>query len=107
MFTATWSIGPEVTTGMETTGETDWLHRIAETSAESLRSAGLAASSLVQEGRPEHVLLDEAKKWGADCIFVGASGLGTLGRLLLGSVSAKVAARAPCSVEVIRQTQKQ
>lgn len=102
MLTATGSIGPEMTTGTETAGETDWLGRIAGTSAESLRAAGLVASSLVQEGHPEHVLLDEAQKWEADCIFVGATGLGTLGRLLLGSVSAKVAARAHCSVEVIR-----
>ena len=48
------------------------------------------------------LLLEEAERWGADCIFVGARGLNRLERLLLGSVSTAVAARARCSVEVVR-----
>jgi hypothetical protein len=38
----------------------------------------------------------------ADCIFVGARGLSQVERFLLGSVSSAVAARASCSVEVVR-----
>jgi nucleotide-binding universal stress UspA family protein len=75
---------------------------IADSSAEKLRAAGLVASVVVGEGDPKHVLLDEAEKWQADCIFVGARGLRRLERFLLGSVSAGVAARAHCSVEVVR-----
>src|SRR6266511_4050918 len=44
----------------------------------------------------------EAASWGADCIFVGARGLSRFERFRLGSVSAATAARAHCSVEVVR-----
>jgi nucleotide-binding universal stress UspA family protein len=48
------------------------------------------------------VLITEAEDWDADCIFVGAKGMRGIERLLIGSVSAAVAARAHCSVEVVR-----
>jgi len=67
-----------------------------------LRTRGLTVSSVITEGDPKHVLLDEAEHWGADCIFVGARGLSRVERFLLGSVSAAVAARAHCAVEVVR-----
>jgi len=51
------------------------------------------------------VLLREAEEWAADCIVVGAQGLKRLQRLFIGSVSASVAARAGCSVEVIRSVE--
>ncbi|MCS6927045.1 MAG: universal stress protein [Candidatus Binatia bacterium] len=75
---------------------------MVDTAAETLRAAGFIASSLVREGEPKQVLVTEAEDWGADCIFVGARGLRGLERFLLGSVSAAVAARAHCSVEVVR-----
>jgi nucleotide-binding universal stress UspA family protein len=59
-------------------------------------------SSLVEEEDATRLLVREAEQWGADSIFVGARGLGRLGRLLLGSVSTAVVARAHCTVEVIR-----
>jgi nucleotide-binding universal stress UspA family protein len=67
-----------------------------------LEAAGLKADALVKEEEPKRLLISEAEDWGADCIFVGARGLGGVGRFLLGSVSSSVAARAPCSVEVTR-----
>jgi nucleotide-binding universal stress UspA family protein len=75
---------------------------IADLSAEKLRAAGLLASAVAREGDPKRVLLDEAEKWQADCIFVGARGLRRIERFMLGSVSAGVAAQANCSVEVVR-----
>jgi len=74
----------------------------AERAADRLREVGLAAEAVVREGDPKRVLLDEATNFGADCIVVGAKGHGRLERLLLGSVSAAIAARAHCSVEVVR-----
>jgi nucleotide-binding universal stress UspA family protein len=67
-----------------------------------LAKSGLQAAPLVIPGKPDEVLLAEAMKWGADCVFVGARGLNRLERVLLGSVSSAVASRAHCSVEVIR-----
>jgi len=69
------------------------------------RSNNLSTSHLIVAGEPKRVLLDEADRWRADCIFVGARGLSRINRFLLGSVSAAVAARAHCSVEVIRSTE--
>jgi nucleotide-binding universal stress UspA family protein len=74
----------------------------SQVSAEKLRDAGLHVNVLVKRGEPADEILEEADAWGADCIFVGARGIRGIGRLLLGSVSSSVAARAHCSVEVIR-----
>jgi nucleotide-binding universal stress UspA family protein len=78
------------------------LGTIAETSAARLEAAGLSADPVVIEGDPRTQLLAAAKRWDADTVFVGARGLGTLDRLLLGSVSTAVVTHADCSVEVVR-----
>ena len=75
----------------------------AELAVAKLRSAGLAASFRICSGNPKRELIEEAEKWNADCIFVGANAWGSrLERFLIGSTSAAVAARAHCSVEVVR-----
>jgi nucleotide-binding universal stress UspA family protein len=56
----------------------------------------------LKKGDPKQILIEEAESWQADSIFVGAKGMRGIERLLLGSVSAAVAARAHCSVEVVR-----
>ena len=98
-------IGPPVVSLPNVT-ETDgraWAKEVAVAVEQELRDAGLTAISLVREGDPKRVLVDEAEAWGADCIFVGAQGHGRVERFFIGSVSAAVAARAHCSVEVVRQ----
>jgi nucleotide-binding universal stress UspA family protein len=80
-----------------------WAMKAVQNVEEELRAAGLTTTSLVVEGDPKKVLMEEAQRWQADCIFVGAKGLGAIERLVLGSVSSAVAARAHCSVEVVRQ----
>ena len=82
--------------------ESVWMARTVDPMAELLRTRGLNVSSVITEGDPKRVLLDEAEQWEADCLFVGARGLSRVERFLLGSVSAAVAARAHCSVEVVR-----
>jgi nucleotide-binding universal stress UspA family protein len=69
---------------------------------EELRHAGLTSTPHVVVGDAKHVLLQEADRFAADCIVVGAKGHSRLERVLLGSVSASLAARARCSVEVVR-----
>jgi nucleotide-binding universal stress UspA family protein len=67
-----------------------------------LRDAGLITSLQFVAGRPKRVLVAEADSWNADTIFLGAKGMRGVDRFLLGSVAAAVAARASCSVEVVR-----
>jgi nucleotide-binding universal stress UspA family protein len=75
---------------------------IVEAASQELRASGIIVTPVVVQGDPKHVVIDEANRWGADSIFLGATGHGRLERFLLGSVSAAVAARASCSVEVVR-----
>jgi nucleotide-binding universal stress UspA family protein len=69
---------------------------------DKLTSTGLKIEVRVKDGEPKSILIAEAESWGADCIFVGARGLGRVERFMLGSVSSAIAARAQCSVEIVR-----
>jgi nucleotide-binding universal stress UspA family protein len=82
--------------------ETERVNKVVEGAAEKLASAGLKVSIVVKEQEPKALLCGEAEDLMADCIFVGARGMGRLERFLIGSVSSGVAARAHCSVEVVR-----
>jgi nucleotide-binding universal stress UspA family protein len=90
---------------IEVADESNWdqVREIFEPWAERIRNAGLHAEVLIRRGNPADEILDEAHTWDADCVFVGAKGTRGIDRLLLGSVSSAVAARAHCSVEVVRQ----
>ncbi|HEX2268887.1 MAG TPA: universal stress protein [Pyrinomonadaceae bacterium] len=71
---------------------------------EGLGERNVTVSSMVISGDPKKVLIDHAEEFGADCIFTGANGFSSrLERVILGSVSAAIAARAHCSVEVVRE----
>jgi nucleotide-binding universal stress UspA family protein len=71
---------------------------------QKLHDAGLQATLHLHAGNPKRVLIEEAEAWNADAIFVGANAFGSrLEKFILGSVSAAVAARAHCSVEVVRR----
>jgi len=65
-------------------------------------SRSLEITTEVLEGSPKELIVDEAKRWGADLIVVGSHGRGAVGRFFLGSVSLYVATHAPCSVEIAR-----
>ncbi|MBA2702330.1 MAG: universal stress protein [Blastocatellia bacterium] len=95
---------PLVLKWIEVGDEDNWdqVRQIFETSADKLRSAGLNAVIMIRRGNPTDQLLEEAESWGADCIFLGPKGTRGIDRLLLGSVSSAVSARANCSVEIVR-----
>jgi nucleotide-binding universal stress UspA family protein len=83
--------------------EHKWLEKRAGNALKTLSRAGLKADVRVLPGNPKNVIMDEAEHWSADCIFVGANAWGShLERFLVGSTSAAIAARAHCSVEIVR-----
>lgn len=70
---------------------------------ERLRAAGMDASLLICDGNPKNVIAEEAAKWGADTIFLGATKFDdALTKYLLGSVASAIVTRAGCSVEIVR-----
>jgi nucleotide-binding universal stress UspA family protein len=84
--------------------ERAWLQEISKYSSDILRAAGVKVSFELREGDPKRELPKAAEEWGADCILVGSAGFSNrFERFVLGSVSAAVAARAHCSVEVVRK----
>lgn len=88
--------------------ERAWVKKVSTEPIALLRQAGLQVSSELREGEPKKELPKAAEEWGADCIFVGSVGFSNrLERFVLGSVSAAVAARAHCSVEVVRSKSKE
>ena len=87
--------------------EKAWIEKISEHSVELLRASAIKVTCVVKEGDPKRELCNAAEEWGADCIFVGSTGFSNrFERFILGSVSAAVAARAHCSVEVVRKNLK-
>jgi nucleotide-binding universal stress UspA family protein len=99
------STDPAAMKWLEVDDERNWdqVRENFEPAAEKLRRAGLHAEVLIRRGNPADEILQESDTWGADCIFVGAKGTRGIDRLLLGSVSSAVSARAHCSVEVVRR----
>ena len=81
-----------------------WISHFTSDAEQVLRGSIADVSMAIAGGNPNRVLIEEAEQWHADCIFVGANAIGgRVERFLLGSTSAAVAARANCSVEVVRE----
>ena len=95
---------PPVADWVEDEMKSEWLERLAAPALQILKDAGCPATLQICPGNPKQILVEEAERWHADSIFVGANNFGSrIERFLLGSVSAAVAARAHCSVEVVRK----
>ena len=77
-------------------------HRSVERSVRKLIEAGFTAEPVYQLGKPAKAIMQVASKQHADLIVMGAKGLGGIARVLLGSVSTRVAEYATCSVLVVR-----
>ena len=74
-----------------------------DSAAEELRTLALTALTVIKEGDPQTVMIEEAQNWAADCIFVGALGFNTaLKRSGLGSVAMGLVTNAPRAVEIVR-----
>ena len=75
--------------------------------AQELFAKGLMVSIAVRDGKPQDVLLQEAREFSADCIFISFRGLsheldGGYDRRGLGKTAEALALGAHCSVEVVR-----
>jgi nucleotide-binding universal stress UspA family protein len=77
----------------------------AETGAQALvrraRALGARATFLVWEGEPAETILSASESERADLIVLGSHERGRLGRIVLGSISARVSEGARCQVLVI------
>lgn len=83
--------------------ERELIRKLAEGAFHKLSNAGCEVDLRVRNGNPKQVIVEEAERLGADCIFLGANSYGSkLERFLIGSTSTAVAARSHCSVEVVR-----
>lgn len=61
----------------------------------------------ILRGSPAQAIVEEAEQWGADLIVVGSHGYGFWKRMFLGSVSNAIVHHAPCSVLVVRKTNRE
>jgi len=69
---------------------------------QSFAGLDIALTGIVAEGRPEQVILDQARKANADLIVMGTHGRTGLDRLLMGSVTERVIGFAECPVLAVK-----
>lgn len=63
---------------------------------------GITMDAVVKEGDPSDVIVETAVKNDTDLIVLGTYGRKGLGRMIIGSVTAKVIADSPCDVLVVK-----
>ena len=80
----------------------DGRHDAAQALVARGRGIGVTVSFLVWTGDPGESIVSAAEAESVDLIVVGTHERGTIGRLLLGSVSDHVVRNAPCPVLVVR-----
>ncbi|HEY3188207.1 MAG TPA: universal stress protein, partial [Solirubrobacteraceae bacterium] len=78
------------------------LEPMLEEAAVEIRRAGPAVTTAAVVGPAAEVIVGEASKHASDLVVMGARGLGTIKRLLLGSVSESVLRHAGCPVLIVR-----
>jgi universal stress protein A len=71
-----------------------------------LRAAGQRFRVMVEAGVPARVIVDAAKRNGADLIVLGTHGRTGLAHMLIGSVAEKVVRTASCPVLAVRRAVK-
>ncbi|HEV2005606.1 MAG TPA: universal stress protein [Candidatus Limnocylindrales bacterium] len=90
-------------------GRVDQLRADRELTAQEIvtrgRESGVRVTFLIWQGDPGEAIVDAAKSEAVDLVVVGSHGRGSMGRLLIGSVSDHVVRHAPCPVLVVRGPQ--
>ena len=80
----------------------DTARRLVDQTVQQLIKAGFTAEPVCKVGDPAEEIMNVASSRTADLIVMGAKGLGTIDRILLGSVSTRVVQYASCPVLVVR-----
>jgi nucleotide-binding universal stress UspA family protein len=75
---------------------------ILEVAQNRLDKFNFSVTTMIEEGNPATEILGEAEHGDYDLIILGATGATDAKHNILGSVSAKVAWQAPCSVAIVR-----
>jgi len=79
----------------------DWEH-VLEDTLKATSDTGGAETKLLRKGPPAEAILEEAASGGYDLIVLGSKGAGSPGGKGMGSIAARVGAKAHCSVLIIR-----
>lgn len=76
--------------------------RLLFAARDTLARAGIGAAGFAPVGDPADEILAAAKAFEAELIVIGARSLGTVGRLVLGSVSTKVMHESESDVLIVK-----
>ncbi|MEM1663213.1 MAG: universal stress protein [Pyrobaculum sp.] len=87
-------MSPSVLNSMREKGE--------ELIKEALEILGISAEARILEGDPAHEIVKFAREVGASLIVVGARGLSTIKKILIGSVSSRVVHESTIDVLVVK-----
>ena len=82
----------------------DRARRAAEDARARLRLRWPGTAVRVVDGDPREAIPALAAQWGADLVVMGARGLGSVKRLVLGSVSTAVVHEVHCAVLVVKES---
>jgi len=77
------------------------IHEPVQAVVRRARAAGVQTTFLVWEGDPAEAIVAASESENVDAIVLGSHGRGLLGRLVLGSISARVSELATCRVVVV------
>jgi nucleotide-binding universal stress UspA family protein len=80
----------------------DRARHVVDDARTALAPRGFAIETDVAMGDPRAEIVRQAEEWRADLVVLGARGLGTVKRFLLGSVSDTVTRHARCPVLVVK-----
>ena len=83
--------------------ENDAAWALVQSVAERLAAKGIETVNQVVEGYPATSIVEQAKHWNVDFVFVGSHGHGGVARFFLGSIAKEVVRNAHCSVEIVRR----
>jgi nucleotide-binding universal stress UspA family protein len=82
--------------------ETEAVKALVKSAVDRLTARGLEAYWVVTKGNPRTAIVDYAREWGPDFVFVGSHGHSGFTRFFLGSVAKTVLRHAPSSVGILR-----